>query len=91
MSHGEADQLDHRITVQRLVRKKGYRTAIFGKFLNAWPVEVNPPFFDDWAISNGNYTKSFWNIEGRPRQKRSYSVDFVAKQAVRFIRDADRS
>jgi arylsulfatase A-like enzyme len=90
VSNGEADQLDHTITVQRFVHKKGYRTGIFGKFLNAWPVEVNPPFFDDWAISNGNYNKSFWNIGGRPKTKRSYSVDFVAKKAARFIRDADR-
>jgi arylsulfatase A-like enzyme len=90
ISNGEADKLDHTTTVQRLVRNKGYRTAIFGKFLNAWPVEVNPPFFDDWAISNGNYNKSYWNIGGQPRTKRSYSVDFVAKKAARFIRDADR-
>lgn len=90
ISNGEADKLDHRLTVQKLVRKKGYRTAIFGKFLNAWPVEVNPPFFDDWAISNGNYNKSFWNIGGRTKTKHSYSVDFVAKKAARFIRDADR-
>lgn len=90
ISNGEADELDHTITVQRFLRKKGYRTAIFGKFLNAWPVEVNPPFFDDWAISNGNYNKSFWNIGGRAKTKHSYSVDFVAKKAARFIRDADR-
>jgi arylsulfatase A-like enzyme len=90
ISNGEADKLDHTITVQRFVRKKGYRTGIFGKFLNAWPVEVNPPFFDDWAISNGNYNKSFWNIGGQPKTKRSYSVDFAAKRAARFIREADR-
>jgi arylsulfatase A-like enzyme len=90
ISNGEADKLDHTITVQRFVRKKGYRTAIFGKFLNAWPVEVNPPFFDDWAISNGNYNTSYWNVGGQVRKKRSYSVDFVAKKAARFIRDADR-
>ena len=90
VSNGEADKLDHTITVQRFVHKKGYRTGIFGKFLNAWPVEVNPPFFDDWAISNGNYNKSFWNIAGRTKTKRGYSVDFVAKKAARFIRDADR-
>ena len=90
VSNGEAEQLDHTVTVQRLARRKGYRTAIFGKFLNAWPVEVNPPFFDEWAISNGGYTRTFWNVDGRVRQKRRYSVDFVADRAVRFVRDADR-
>ena len=43
----------------------GYRTAIFGKYLNAWPVEVNPPFFDEWAISNGGFENTFWNMDGR--------------------------
>jgi arylsulfatase A-like enzyme len=28
----------------------GYKTAIFGKYLNGWPLQTKPPFFDDWAI-----------------------------------------
>jgi arylsulfatase A-like enzyme len=27
-----------------------YKTAIFGKYLNGWPLSRRPPFFDDWAI-----------------------------------------
>jgi len=90
ISNGHADKLDQTATVQRLVRRRGYRTGIFGKFLNAWPVEVNPPFFHEWAISNGRYGNSFWNIDGRVRTKRPYTVDLVANRAVRFIRHADR-
>ena len=90
IKNGSALELDHSTTVQRLLRKRGYRTAIFGKFLNGWPVELNPPFFDEWAVSNGNYRKSYWNIDGRVRIKRRYSPDLVADRAVRFVRRASR-
>jgi arylsulfatase A-like enzyme len=91
ISNSRAEQLPQQRTVQRLVRRRGYRTAIFGKYLNAWPVEINPPFFDEWAISNGGYSDTFWNIDGRIRTKRRYPTDLVAERALRFIRRADRN
>jgi arylsulfatase A-like enzyme len=90
ISNSRGANLDQSQTVQRLVQLRGYRTAIFGKYLNAWPVEVNPPFFDEWAISNGGYENTFWNMDGRVRRKHRYSTDLVADQAVKFIRQADR-
>ena len=90
INNGSAGVLDHTTTIQRTLRREGYRTAIFGKFLNGWPVEVNPPFFDEWAVSNGNYGKSFWNMNGRVRTKRRYSPDLVADKAVRFVRQSSR-
>jgi arylsulfatase A-like enzyme len=90
ISNSRGANLDQSQTVQRLVQLRGYRTAIFGKYLNAWPVEVNPPFFDEWAISNGGYENTFWNMDGRVRRKHRYSTDLVADKAVRFIRQADR-
>ena len=90
ISNAKSASLDQQRTVQRLVRERGYRTAIFGKYLNAWPVEVNPPFFDEWAISNGGFEDTYWNIDGRVRTKRRYSTDLVADRAVRFIRQAER-
>jgi len=90
ISNSRAEALPQQRTVQRLVRPQGYRTAIFGKYLNAWPVEVNPPFFDEWAISNGGYSATFWNIDGRVRTKRRYPTDLVTERALRFIRRADR-
>ena len=90
ISNGHATSLDHTTTVQRLVRRKGYRTAIFGKFLNGWPVEINPPFFDEWAVTNGLYGNALWNNNGQVRNRRRYTVDIVADKAVRFIRQADR-
>ena len=91
ISNSRGASLPQKRTVQRLLQRQGYRTAIFGKYLNAWPVEVSPPFFDDWAISNGGFENTFWNMNGRVTTKRRYSTDIVADKAARFIRDAERS
>ena len=91
ISNAGAMELDQTTTVQRLVRRRGYRTAIFGKFLNAWPIEVNPPFFDDWAIANGGYTGMLWNLDGRVVRRNRYGTDLIADRATRFIRQAHRS
>jgi arylsulfatase A-like enzyme len=90
ISNSRASDLPHDQTVHYLLQKRGYRTAIFGKFLNSWPVEINPPYFDEWAISNSGLEKAFWNIDGRFRDKRRYTTDLIADRAVRFIRNADR-
>jgi arylsulfatase A-like enzyme len=90
ISNSRASDLDHSQTMHRLLQRRGYRTAIFGKFLNSWPVEINPPFFDEWAISNGGFEQGYWNLDGRIRTKHQYTTDLIADRAVRFIRDADR-
>lgn len=90
ISNSRAQSLEHERTVHRLLQRRGYRTAIFGKFLNSWPVEYDPPFFDEWAISNSGFEQAFWNIDGRVRTKREYTTDLIANRAVRFIRQADR-
>ena len=83
-------RLDHSTTVQRLVSREGYRTGIFGKFLNGWPIDVNPPFFDEWAIMNSGYHRAFWNLDGRVRRKRRYTTDLITDRTVRFLRRAER-
>ncbi len=90
ISNSRGADLPQTRTVQRLLQRQGYRTAIFGKYLNAWPVEINPPFFDDWAISNGGFENTFWNMNGRVGTRHRYSTDIVADKAARFIRDAER-
>jgi arylsulfatase A-like enzyme len=77
-------------TVQRLLQQRGYRTGIFGKYLNAWPLRVDPPFFDDWAIMSGGYRKANWNDHGRVGRQRLYSTDLISDRTVGFIRDAER-
>ncbi len=89
-SNAQSGSLDHTLTVQHLVQEKGYRTAIFGKFMNGWRIEADPPFFDEWAISNRGFMRTLWNVDGRLRIGRGYSTDFMARKAARFIRKADR-
>ena len=89
-SNRQSANLDQTITVQRRLQQEGYRTAIFGKFLNGWKYEDNPPFFDTWAISPQGYKRTLWNVNGVLRLRRGYSTDFAARHTVRFIRKADR-
>ena len=83
-------RLDQSVTVQRYLQDRGYRTAIFGKYLNAWPLRVDPPFFDDWAITSGSFRQGSWNQNGRVGAVRGYNADVISDRAVGFIRKADR-
>ena len=88
-SNRQSRHLDQSITVQRLVQQEGYRTAIFGKFMNGFPIEDTPPFFDHWAVSTLGYKRTLWNVDGVLRLRRGYSTDFIARHTTRFIRKAD--
>ena len=92
ISNSRASQLPHDQTIHYLLQREGYRTGIFGKFLNSWPVEIDPPFFDEWAISNSAAREKDidWNIDSRIRVKDAYTTDLIADRAVGFIRRADR-
>ena len=93
ISNSRASQLPHDQTIHYLLQREGYRTGIFGKFLNSWPVEIDPPFFDEWAISNSasrEYSEVDWNINSRFRTRDDYTTDLIADRAVGFIRRADR-
>lgn len=90
------DSLDQETTVQRYLQDAGYRTALFGKYLNLWPVVDDPPHFDRWAIispshhSNGYYGGT-WNVEGTVHTIDRYSTDFIADEGVRFITGQEAS
>ncbi len=88
------DVLDQKTTVQRYLQDAGYRTALFGKYLNLWPVVDNPPHFDRWAITSPSHHSSgyyggTWNVEGTARTVDRYSTDFIEEQGVRYISDQE--
>jgi arylsulfatase A-like enzyme len=91
---GQAEQMDQQLTMQRYLRRAGYRTAMFGKYLNAWPREIDPPWFDDWAIFSGSAARAYftarWNVQGDVRRIRKYSTGIIERKALRFIRSAER-
>lgn len=91
-TRGPRYPLDHSRTLQKYLSEAGYRTGIFGKYLNRWPKAENPPYFDEWAIFNDvalySYYGGTWNVNGQLEKIDSYSTDYVQSSAVDFIRDA---
>jgi arylsulfatase A-like enzyme len=43
LDNGHPYNLDQNTTVQRYLNQAGYRTGLFGKFLNFWDINENPP------------------------------------------------
>jgi arylsulfatase A-like enzyme len=82
------ERLDQASTVQRALRARGYRTAIFGKYLNSWI--RNPPHFGTWSITEGGFDEAVWNLGGRIRTVRRYTTDLISDHAVRFLRAAEQ-
>jgi arylsulfatase A-like enzyme len=78
-------RLDQEATVQRALGEAGYRTAIFGKYLNKW--RGDPPYFDEWATISGRhlYYEGTWNVNGTLVESSEYRTEFVADKAVQFI------
>jgi arylsulfatase A-like enzyme len=87
---GQVDNLDHQTTLQYLLGREGYRTAIFGKFLNGWDYSVAPPYFDDYAVSwRYRYYGTPWNINGTERVVRNYATDFLSARISEFLRETE--
>lgn len=91
-NNSSAEALDHRSTIQGYLDRVGYRTAIFGKFLNSWPTRIDPPFFDKWATfpnSAPAFSGTDWNVNGTVKAIPTYSTDYIGNQAVRFVRGSE--
>jgi len=87
-------------TVATWLRQAGYRTALFGKYLNGYPDTAPamyiPPGWMQWSspvdgdpYEEFNYTL---NTNGKAEtygdDARSYLTDVLSRKAVRFIEDA---
>lgn len=88
---GDAPQLNQQSTVQRYLRDRGYRTGIYGKYLNNWEPSESPPFFDDWAIfsrPNRYYNVNF-NVNGIVQNVEGYSNRYITNRSLRFLRGSE--
>lgn len=84
-------ELETRSTLQATLRRAGYRTAIFGKYLNWLPAEHDPPWFSDWGTTPGGYYRADWNLNGRLRRRApEYSTRLIGRYGVDFLRRAER-
>lgn len=78
--------LDQTTTLQARLQEHGYKTALFGKYLNRWDVNEPPPYFDRYTVAAGHaYRNALWNIQGRPTIVRKYSTRFIEEQALGFL------
>ena len=86
---GQAELMDQQLTMQRYLRRDGYKTAIYGKYLNAWPRDVDPPWFDDWAILSDSTARAYfngrWNVNGKVGILKPYSTRVIERRALRFL------
>ncbi len=89
-NQAELNQLDKKSLVAHHLDAAGYRTGIIGKYLNSWPTTKAPPDYDDFAISQGPFFNTSWNVNGEIRTVPGYSTTFVRRQAKAFIRRAER-
>lgn len=86
-----AKQLNPDSTVQRYLQDDGYRTAIFGKYLNGWTAD--PPHFDEWATHQGplqRYYGGTWDVGGHQKKITRYSTDYIRSKAVHFLNQANK-
>jgi arylsulfatase A-like enzyme len=93
-NNSATSELDHRTTVQRSLHRAGYRTAIFGKFLNGWPIDRRPPHFDEWATfgrSKSHYYNGEWNVNGSVRTVHRYSTNYIKRKAVKFLESSEKN
>ena len=76
--------LDHTMTMERVLQQAGYRTAFVGKFLNDWPSSAAPPYFTNRAVVGGGYANVWFNVDGVGRLA-AYSTDFIGQQTVTYL------
>lgn len=91
---GHAQLLEQDSTVQRYLGEAGYRRGMFGKYLNGWDLDEDPPHFDDWAIFEGGkplgYFDGPWNVNGEQRKVSTYSTTFIEQHSLRFLEETER-
>jgi arylsulfatase A-like enzyme len=83
----QASDLVQESTLQYYLQRAGYRTALFGKYLNGWDRSQSPPYFDRFAFTGtGRYRNATWNVNGNLKTITDYNTSFISRKARRFIR-----
>ncbi|MFC9328503.1 sulfatase [Kitasatospora sp. NPDC057015] len=90
-NHGVLDNsspynLDQNTTVQRYLKQAGYRTGLFGKYLNAWHAADNPPHFEEWLLESPVvYNDGTWNDNGTVHTIPGYSTTVIKNRTLAFL------
>ena len=93
INNRSSQNLDPRTTLQYHLQRSGYRTGIFGKFLNSWGSSTSPPYFTKWGIfaqGTGDFYESpRYNVNGDLKEITGYSTTVITRLTKRFLRGAD--
>jgi arylsulfatase A-like enzyme len=91
-------------TLQRYLQQAGYRTGLVGKYLNGWPLNVDPPFFDSSELIADTYCPFKVKEKdqaivtygsdpvGTPPNEYcvgDYSTDFMAQKGMDFVQQSE--
>ncbi|MBI3975945.1 MAG: sulfatase, partial [Armatimonadetes bacterium] len=91
---GGAEAFDDRSTLATWLHAAGYRTGLFGKYLNGYMrlTARVPPGWDEWHVFAGGYFGYPLNENGVVRRignaPEDYGTDVIARRAVQFIERA---
>ncbi|MEV7611874.1 sulfatase [Streptomyces sp. NPDC089799] len=77
--------LNQATTVQRYLKQAGYRTGLFGKYLNSWTLADNPPHFEEWALLQPGFNNANWNINGTVQQLAGYTTNIIKNRTLAFL------
>ncbi len=88
---GLADALDQSTLLQSYLHRAGYRTGLFGKYLNKWDITQAPPNFDEYEFysEGAPYHRGHWNLNGDLASPWKYSTIYIQQQAEEFLRSSE--
>ncbi|MDK9496037.1 sulfatase [Streptomyces katrae] len=77
--------LDQSTTVQKYLKQAGYRTGLFGKYLNSWTLGDNPPHFEEFALLQPGYVDAQWNVNGTVQTLNGYTTTIIKNRTLNFL------
>lgn len=91
----DSTSLVHEMTIQAFLKNRGYRTALYGKYLNGSHFSEIPSYFDEWArptdAGNSKHVDARWNVNGATRDIPGYNSTVIGDFATEFLRRAEAS
>jgi arylsulfatase A-like enzyme len=78
------------LMLQASLQGAGYRTGVFGKYLNGWPLTRDPAGWDRWALSSkAVYEGAEWNIDGSVTTIERNSTPFLGERTLDFVHESE--
>ncbi|WOX20805.1 sulfatase [Streptomyces solicathayae] len=85
LNNGASYELDQSTTLPRYLKQAGYRTGLFGKWLNSWTLSDNPPHFEEFALLQPGYVDAQWNVNGTVQTINGYTTNIVKNRTLNFL------